>query len=168
MFDRLFKRNPTRDFHEIGRVPLEFNTSSVKLNGVSMGAAPLECSVFGRASRYISVVKTHTRLEYRDSGLILEFNNNRLEYMGFIIASPNEHTDDTLFQCAQPTIVPGSFPLTSKTLESECEQFLNTTSYRRDEDEDECVVTYKIGKLSYELEFLPKNGALKTFAIFES
>lgn len=157
--DLLGPPNPTRSWARDASRSLELNLESASLSGVTLGSPFASLEFLGPARRS----KSDPELwEFSSLGVAAEVQGSQIVAF-FVVPIPDEH-----FQLEPYTglVAIGGRRVTMDRISREKDvtrAFGEPT--RRDEDDEETVLFYDVGRVERQIELTPE-GRIKTIAIF--
>lgn len=164
MFDKLFRRDPTRKFERSIFLPLSLDLRKGALGDIVMGQHLDKLAPLGPASTHNSVNKGHHNLEYADLGMSINIIDDHIDSMVFPITSIETMALGDNFKAASVRIRSEGLTITGTTREEDLEPVFGAPSLR--DIDDECKsLQYDIDRCTYEFDFSP-DGQLQVFSIY--
>lgn len=137
------------------------------VNGLTFGCQIDDARQFGKPDVIDCLFKTTVRFEFRKSGIELEFEDEKLDYAGFVFM-PEENIPEWPDGTPASVILSGLDPaLTSLSADTDFEEVKRILGTPDDEDIDEYekILTYEKGDDLLEFEFTPENRLVR-FNVF--
>ena len=164
--ERSYKKK-VKDWPERAGCTLEITLNPPAVNGLKFRGHMDEARILGRPSDITTVGSgpVAMRLDFAHCGLSLEYEDDRLVYVGVIISPADDISSDSGMTPARATLLHGAQVTLSPAVTAE--QIVKTIGRpgNIDSDEDEHILTYEIGGYTVEVEFTPRNE-LKRLNLF--
>jgi hypothetical protein len=157
LLDFLFRRNPTADWHEVVSSPA-IDIGRCTIDGKGPGARLDDFRSFGRADTWPGK-NGNGSLDYQAKGLSLDFEGGRFYCLLATLQPIPYGPPREPGHVWQGRLTHGGAPVPLKAGSTEShviESFGEPT--RRDDEEDEVVLTYQFGDVTAEFEILKPQG----------
>jgi hypothetical protein len=170
LLQRLFgsRPNPTEDWPIVHNSLPDFDITRMQLGSLTFGDTIQKAKSIGRPDAVEWLDKDYLQLVYRSLGLLLEFESQRLCYIGLIVASGDFDHKLSDMKCAFPRIAFEDGRNVVLSHENHVEQiksiFGEPTSI--DSDDVEVILLYKQGVINMEFEFSPQGKSLRRWNIY--
>lgn len=157
----------SRSWRVLSFCRLQLDCQSFSLNGLSLGSVPSEASQFGRPQRILAVAEEDFQFEFRESGLILEYEKGHLSYIGIIFDYSLETHSTSADRAAELCVENLNAALPKLDRTTTLMQVLDALGPAVEDrrDEEESLLIYHLNQHVLEFEFLP-NGSLARFNLF--
>ncbi|MFA6929161.1 MAG: hypothetical protein WCT05_02460 [Lentisphaeria bacterium] len=157
----------SRSWRVLSFCRLQLDCQSFYLNGLSFGSVPAEASQFGRPQRILAVAEEVFKFEFRESGLILEYEKGHLNYIGVIFDYSLEAHSTFADRAAELCVENLNSSLTRLDRTTSLTQVLDAMGPVVDDrsDAEESLLIYHLNQHVLEFEFL-LNGRLARFNLF--
>lgn len=152
------KEDPSAEWPELPPCKPAVNLAAMTFGGLRFGAALAEARVFGRPDK-ATFNEKRAELLYARCGFSLEFEDGALSAVVFLIAREDYSPDHPALAFARPSIT---------LMDGGVSEFADTTTAQTlverfgkpsevDNDAEETVVYWTMGKVSVEAELFPTN-----------
>lgn len=160
-------RKRVRGWPERAACVLDVALNPPSVNGLRFHSHFDEARKLGRPVATVKGAGSSVRLDFPSQGITLEYEADRLAYIGIVVSPENEEAFGPGMASARATLKHGFRMVLSPEIKAE--EILELLGRPVEDDSDECerILTHQINGYTVESEFTPRNR-LKRVNIFPS